>query len=325
MEEQSRNRGVKMSRCDNCNGEYDWSDLKNENFQCLGGRFVNVCPECLRQLRNEERAFIERRKKEKREQERERELAREKEHERERARRASLSPEERAAENAAEEESKRTISIISLVLMEFLLGIVFYFFVHNSTAGFVLWASIIPTIFLRRIVWPLGYIFFLLVGLVISGSKLGVFILAGLIFIIISIHDSVAENKWFADKDKQIEDVSEKRLNSGDYHEAINLAKNSERLRMVFSKIRLAYQNGDVRISGSPKQVEAGTKVMVDVYKFLEKSVTLIDNDELKKLRRRMQNDRSISKYRKDKAFDELEKGLDKIISLLSKGGNDDE
>ena len=209
--------------------------------------------------------------------------------------------------------------------MEILLGAVFYFFVHNSTAGFVLWASIVPTIFLRRIVWPLGYIFFLLVGLVISGSKLGVFILAGLIFIVVSIHDSVAEDKWFTDKDKQTEEVSEKQLNSGDYHDAINSAKNSERLRMVFGKIRLAYQNGDVRISGSPKQVEAGTKVMVDVYKFLEKSVTLIDNDELKKLRRRMQNDRSISKYRKDKAFDELEKGLDKIISILSKGGDDDE
>lgn len=321
-----------MSRCDNCNGEYDWSDLKYESFQCLGGRNVNICPECLRQLRNEERSFIERKEREKREQEQERkreereEREREKrERERERIRRASLSPEERAAEDAAEEESKRTISIICLVIMEILLGAVFYFFVHNSTAGFVLWASIIPTIFLRRIVWPLGYIFFLLVGLVISGSKLGVFILAGLIFIIVSIHDSVAENKWFTDKDKQIENVSEKRLNSGDYHEAINLAKNSERLRMVFSKIRLAYQNGDVRISGSPKQVEAGTKVMVDVYKFLEKSVILIDNDELKKLRRRMQNDRSISKYRKDKAFDELEKGLDKIISILSKGGDDDE
>ena len=311
-----------MSRCDNCNGEYDWSDLKSENFQCLGGRFVHICPECLRQLRNEERSFIERKEREKREQEQERKRE---ERERERIRRASLSPEERAAEDAAEEESKRTISIICLVIMEILLGAVFYFFVHNSTAGFVSWASIIPTIFLRRIVWPLGYIFFLLVGLVTSGSKLGVFILAGLIFIIVSIHDSVADNQWFTDKDKQIEDVSEKRLNSGDYHEAINLAKNSERLRMVFSKIRLEYQNGDVRISGSPKQVEAGTKVMVDVYKFLEKSVTLIDNDELKKLRRRMQNDRSISKYRKDKAFDELEKGLDKIISILSKGGDDDE
>lgn len=314
-----------MSRCDNCNGEYDWRDLKPERFQCLGGLYVHICPECLRQLRNEERSFIERKEREKREQEQERKREEREERERERIRRASLSPEERAAEDAAKEESKRTISIISLVLMEFLLGIVFYFFVHNSTAGFVLWASIIPTIFLRKIVWPLGYIFFLLVGLVISGSKLGVFILAGLIFIIVSIHDSVAENKWFTDKDKQIEDVSEKRLNSGDYHEAINLAKNSERLRMVFSKIRQAYQNGDVRISGSPKQVEAGTKVMVDVYKFLEKSVTLIDNDELKKLRRRMQNDRSISEYRKDKAFDELEKGLDKIISILSKGGDDDE
>ena len=268
-EQQSRNRGVKMRRCDNCNGEYDWSDLKCESFQCLGGRNVYICPECLRQLRNEERSFIERKEREERE-------------ERERIRRASLSPEERATEDAAEEESKRTISIICLVIMEILLGAVFYFFVHNSTAGFVLWASIVPTIFLRRIVWPLGYIFFLLVGLVISGSKLGVFILAGLIFIVVSIHDSVAEDKWFANKDKQTEEVSEKQLNSGDYHDAINSAKNSERLRMVFGKIRLAYQNGDVRISGSPKQVEAGTKVMVDVYKFLEKSVTLIDNDELK-------------------------------------------
>jgi hypothetical protein len=314
-----------MSRCDNCNGEYDWRDLKNESFQCLGGRFVSICPECLRQLRNEERAFIERKEREKREQEWEREREKREERERERARRASLSPEERAAEDASEEESKRTISIICLVLMEFLLGLVFYFFVHNSTAGFVLWTSIIPTIFLRRIVWPLGYIFFLLVGLVLSGSKLGVFILAGLIFIIVSIHDSVAEDKWFANKDKQTEEVSEKQLNSGDYHDAINSAKNSERLRMVFGKIRLAYQKGDIQISGSPKQVEAGTKVMVDVYKFLEKSVTLIDNDELKKLRRRMQNDRSISKYRKDKAFDELEKGLDKIISILSKDGDDNE
>ena len=58
-----------MSRCDNCNGEYDWSDLKYESFQCLGGRNVNICPECLRQLRNEERSFIERKEREKREQE----------------------------------------------------------------------------------------------------------------------------------------------------------------------------------------------------------------------------------------------------------------
>ena len=153
-----------MRRCDNCNGEYDWSDLKSENFQCLGGRFVHICPECLRQLRNEERSFIERKEREKREQEQERKREErereERERERERIRRASLSPEERAAEDAAEEESKRTISIICLVIMEILLGAVFYFFVHNSTAGFVSWASIIPTIFLRRIVWPLGYIFF---------------------------------------------------------------------------------------------------------------------------------------------------------------------
>ena len=107
-----------MSRCDNCNGEYDWSDLKYESFQCLGGRNVNICPECLRQLRNEERSFIERKEREKREQEQERkreereEREREKrERERERIRRASLSPEERAAEDAAEEESKRMLNV----------------------------------------------------------------------------------------------------------------------------------------------------------------------------------------------------------------------
>ena len=61
-----------MSRCANCNGEYDWSDLKCESFQCLGGRYVSICPECLRQLRNEERSFIERKEREKREQEQER-------------------------------------------------------------------------------------------------------------------------------------------------------------------------------------------------------------------------------------------------------------
>ena len=54
-----------MSRCDNCNGEYDWSDLKCESSQCLGGQFVHICPECLRQLRNEERSFIERKEREK--------------------------------------------------------------------------------------------------------------------------------------------------------------------------------------------------------------------------------------------------------------------
>ena len=106
-----------MARCDNCHGEYDWSDLKFESFRCLGGRCVNVCPECLRQLRQDERRFLENEKREKAEAERERkreEAEAERERKREEAeaeerelrRRAAMTPEERAAEDARKVRGK---------------------------------------------------------------------------------------------------------------------------------------------------------------------------------------------------------------------------
>lgn len=95
-----------MARCDNCHGEYDWSDLKFESFRCLGGRCVNVCPECLRQLRQDERRFLENEKKEKAEAERERKREKAEAEERELRRRAAMTPEERATEDARKVRGK---------------------------------------------------------------------------------------------------------------------------------------------------------------------------------------------------------------------------
>lgn len=90
---------MSLERCRNCNGEYDRNDITKESFRCLGGGWTDVCPECLRQLRQEERRFLENEKREKAEAERERKREEAEARESERQRRAALTPEERRAED----------------------------------------------------------------------------------------------------------------------------------------------------------------------------------------------------------------------------------
>lgn len=331
-----------MARCDNCHGEYDFSNLSGESFRCLGWRYVYVCPECLRQLRQDERRFLENEKREKAEAERERkreeaeaererkreeaEAERERKREEaetresERQRRAALTPEERRAEDDANEKATKRWSILSLVFVELLAGFILYNIGYGeyTTFGIISFILVGPTVFFRKFLWPIGFVIYSLISFAYTKPKAALYtvlISAGLIVV---LHDVVSDNKW-------IEKVPEAQIESSeatqsrtkhDYLSELANIKTVPKLKNFFTQVASDFEAGKMGISGISEQVKSGNKIMTDVYSFLAESVHEINEDQLEVLKKNIQNNPAVSDYRKKKALSELNRGLEKIKSL---------
>lgn len=284
-----------MARCDNCHGEYDWSDLKSELFRCLGGdslyrRSVSVCPECLRQLRQEERRFLENEKREKAEAERERKREEAEARESERQRRAALTPEERRAEDDVNEKATKRWSILSLVFVELLAGFILYNIGYGeyTTFGIISFILVGPTFFFRKFLWPIGFVIYSLISFAYTKPKAALYtvlISAGLIVV---LHDVVSDNKW-------IEKVPEAQIESSeatqsrtkhDYLSELANIKTVPKLENFFTQVASDFEAGKMGISGKSEQVKSGNKIMTDVYSFLAESVHEINEDQLEVLKK---------------------------------------
>lgn len=69
-------------------------------------------------------------------------------------------------------------------------------------------------------------------------------------------------------------------------------------------------------LKGPPEQIDAGNKVMSDVYGFLELSLSKGELQNVDSIKAVIQNNAVISDYRKKKAIEELDLGIEKIGSI---------
>ena len=112
----------------------------------------------------------------------------------------------------------------------------------------------------------------------------------------------------------QVNSVLPKKFAS--YLQGVDDIKNATELRDFYYKIASGYYNNEMGLKGTADQIDAGNKIMSGVYGFLGTSISkggLLDTDSMKNV---IQSDTLISNYRKKKALEELNLGIEKIQSI---------
>ena len=100
------------------------------------------------------------------------------------------------------------------------------------------------------------------------------------------------------------------------YLQGVDDIENADELREFYYKIASDFYNNEMGLKGTQEQIKAGNKVMSDVYGFLGISLSkgkIQNTDSIKAV---IQKNTIISSYRKKKAIEELELGVEKIQSF---------
>lgn len=100
------------------------------------------------------------------------------------------------------------------------------------------------------------------------------------------------------------------------YLQGVEDIEDADELRKFYYKIASDFYNNEMGLKGSPEQIDAGNKVMSDVYGFLGLSLSKGEIQNVDSIKAVIQNNAVISDYRKKKAIEELEFGIETIKSF---------
>ncbi|MBR5413147.1 MAG: hypothetical protein IK114_08900 [Fibrobacter sp.] len=100
------------------------------------------------------------------------------------------------------------------------------------------------------------------------------------------------------------------------YLQGVDDIEDADELRKFYYKIASDFYNNEMGLKGSPEQIDAGNKVMSDVYGFLGLSLSKGELQNVDSIKAVIQNNAVISGYRKKKAIEELDLGIEKIGSI---------
>ena len=100
------------------------------------------------------------------------------------------------------------------------------------------------------------------------------------------------------------------------YLQGVDDIEDADELRKFYYKIASDFYNNEMGLKGSPEQIDAGNKVMSDVYGFLGLSLSKGEIQNVDSIKAVIQNNAVISDYRKKKAIEELELGIETIESF---------
>ena len=117
-------------------------------------------------------------------------------------------------------------------------------------------------------------------------------------------------------KDEQVLSSSEILQKKSSYLQGVDDIEDVDELRKFYYKIASDFYNNEMGLKGSPEQIDAGNKVMSDVYGFLGLSLSKGEIQNVDSIKAVIQNNAVISDYRKKKAVEELEFGIETIESF---------
>lgn len=100
------------------------------------------------------------------------------------------------------------------------------------------------------------------------------------------------------------------------YLQGVDDIEDADELGRFYYKIASDFYKNEMGLKGSPEQIDAGNKVMSDVYGFLGLSLSKGEIQNVDSIKAVIQNNAVISDYRKKKAIEELEFGIETIESF---------
>ena len=123
------------------------------------------------------------------------------------------------------------------------------------------------------------------------------------------IHQTEKQNSITPDSEKPIP----KTFN---YLNRVNDINNSDELSQFYFDIAGKFHNNKMGLKGSQEQINAGNELMSVVYVFLARSAKKETDLNVDNIRTAIQSMSNVSDFRKKKALEELQLGIDKIKSI---------
>ena len=157
---------------------------------------------------------------------------------------------------------------------------------------------------------------FLVCTFIKEGVKTGLGYSATLIIAVIAYFYFFHEDNSNTSQDNPIPNEISKTVKQSAYLNGINNISNNNELGNFYFAIANNFYHNDMGLKGTPEQIAAGNKLMVRVYDFLgtsAKKEKMLNVDSMKFF---IKNYTQVSEFRRKKALEELQLGINKIESI---------